>query len=462
MVSRSVVPGPWSLALLGAATAVGLLAGSRPLLSVAVALGLLYAVLSLLDVRAGLCLFTMVTFLEVLPTPAVSLTKIAGLVLGLAWLAATTADQGQRQRGLVATHPGAAWLLGALLAWAAVSMVWAPSPSEATGALSRYGLNAALFVIVYNVVRTPRDLEWVVAAFVAGAGVSAAYGLIVPPSAATGEALERAAGTIGDPNEFAAVLVPALPLSLALAAGTRSPTLRWLGVAAAGLTAAGTALSLSRGGLLALGTVLVIGVLVAGRWRGAVILIALFIALSGVSYFLFAASLTARERVTSAEGGTGRSDLWRVGWRMFEDRPLLGVGAGNFATASIDYLLRPGQLRRSDLIANTPKVAHNTYLGVLAELGVVGGIGFMGLMCFALGCGVRGARAFARARDGPMEMLCRAWLAAIAGVLAADFFISAQFSKQLWLLLALGPCLLALARARRGPSFDPREGSPSG
>lgn len=40
--------------------------------------------------------------------------------------------------------------------------------------------------------------------------MSAAYGLIVPPSAATGEALERAAGTIGDPNEFAAVLVPAL------------------------------------------------------------------------------------------------------------------------------------------------------------------------------------------------------------------------------------------------------------
>lgn len=141
---------------------------------------------------------------------------------------------------------------------------------------------------------------------------------------------------------------------------------------------------------------------------------------------------------------------------------LPGVGAGNFATASIDYLLRPGQLRRSDLIASTPKVAHNTYLTVLAELGAVGGIGFMGLMYFALACGVRAARAFARGRDGPMEMLRRAWLAAIAGVLAADFFISAQFSKQLRLLLALGPCLLALAGARRGPSLEPRKRSGSG
>jgi hypothetical protein len=37
---------------------------------------------------------------------------------------------------------------------------------------------------------------------------------------------------------------------------------------------------------------------------------------------------------------------------------------------------------------------------------------------------------------------------ALVGLLAADFFISDQFSKQLWLLLALGPALLALARRK--------------
>jgi hypothetical protein len=35
---------------------------------------------------------------------------------------------------------------------------------------------------------------------------------------------------------------------------------------------------------------------------------------------------------------------------------------------------------------------------------------------------------------------------ALTGVLASDFFLSEQYSKQLWVLLAIGPALLAIAR----------------
>jgi hypothetical protein len=35
---------------------------------------------------------------------------------------------------------------------------------------------------------------------------------------------------------------------------------------------------------------------------------------------------------------------------------------------------------------------------------------------------------------------------ATIGLLATQFFASEQYSKQLWLLLAMGPALLALAR----------------
>jgi len=34
----------------------------------------------------------------------------------------------------------------------------------------------------------------------------------------------------------------------------------------------------------------------------------------------------------------------------------------------------------------------------------------------------------------------------LVGILAADFFISEQFGKQLWLLLGLGPALYGVAR----------------
>jgi hypothetical protein len=44
-----------------------------------------------------------------------------------------------------------------------------------------------------------------------------------------------------------------------------------------------------------------------------------------------------------------------------------------------------------------------------------------------------------------MEMIARATLVGLTGILAADFFVSGQFSKQLWLLLGLGPALLAMS-----------------
>ena len=57
---------------------------------------------------------------------------------------------------------------------------------------------------------------------------------------------------------------------------------------------------------------------------------------------------------------------------MFEDNPIRGVGLGSFEKSSIHYVLEPGTLARSDQIIDSPKVAHNTYLRSLAELGVVG------------------------------------------------------------------------------------------
>ena len=49
-----------------------------------------------------------------------------------------------------------------------------------------------------------------------------------------------------------------------------------------------------------------------------------------------------------------------------------------------------------------------------------------------------------------MDALARAILIASIAVLAADFFLSDQYSKQLWLLLALGPAMLGLATKQAG------------
>jgi O-antigen ligase len=148
---------------------------------------------------------------------------------------------------------------------------------------------------------------------------------------------------------------------------------------------------------------------------------------------------------------------------MVEAHPVRGVGAGNFRDVSGQYLLtEPGAITASDQIIDEPHFAHNVYLEVLAELGIVGLALFGALVAAAIGTGVRAARRFGRAGDASMELLSSAVVVALVSLLAMDFFLSDQFSKQLWLLLALCPALLAIAAGRPVPAASEEPGSASG
>ena len=88
----------------------------------------------------------------------------------------------------------------------------------------------------------------------------------------------------------------------------------------AAICLAAVVLSLSRGGLVALGAALMTSVVVGGRRRiGSAVLVSM-IGLAVIGYFAFGASDEARERVTTLGSGTGRTDIWTVGWRMVEAR----------------------------------------------------------------------------------------------------------------------------------------------
>jgi O-antigen ligase len=253
---------------------------------------------------------------------------------------------------------------------------------------------------------------------------------------------------IGNANETAASLVAGGTLAAALVFALRGkPVLRLLTTIAVPLCVFAVFLTLSRGGLVALGASLIAAIVVAGRRRGVVLGLAAAAVLATVIYFGAFAPAEARNRVLELQGGTGRTDIWTVGWRMVEDQPLLGVGAGNFPVASIHYLLEPGSLMRTDFIVDNPKVAHNTYLNVLAELGVVGLALFLAVIAFPLWWAARAVGFAARAGDRQLEVLARAMVVVIVGLLAADFFGSRQYSKQLWLLLGLCPVLLQISRA---------------
>jgi len=433
--------------VVAAATAVGIGAATRPLLTLVAMLALALCVLLASDLTLALCAFTLVAFVDVIPgSPALSVAKGVGLLVALTWLAtlATREDEGD---DFFSAHPGAVYVILLFFSWVTASALWAQDGGEALTAASRYGLNLLLFPIVFTAVRSDRDARWIAWAFVAGAVLSAAFGFVVPQPTEEG----RLAGAIGEANELASVLVAALAVAAALAIMSRErPNLRRAALGAAVICLAGVLFSLSRSGLLALGVVLAAGVLVSGRWRGRAAMLAIVGALGAVVYLTAFTTSYERERLTRLEGGAGRVDLWRIGWRMVEDKPLFGVGAGNYQLVSPQYLVtEPGVIARDDFVLTDPKQTHNIYLQALAELGIPGLVLLAAVIGFALACLLAAARPFAAAGNTALRTLSLAFLIALLGILVADLFQSEQYSKQLWLLLALGPAMLALAR--RGP-----------
>ena len=430
---------------------VGVLAGLRPEAAIVAAIGLAFMLVVFADLTTGVVLFTLLTFFELISAEggiALSFTKIAGLLLAISWLA-QLATRRDARADMLGAHPMITGLLVLFLSWALVSYSWSELPGDAVEAVYRLSLNAILFLIVYTAVRTSRDAVRVLTAFVIGATAAVAYGLVfggVDPSP-YGEAARLSSET-QNANELASTLVAAFVLALGLAFAVKdSPAFRVLSLAMAAFALFGIVLTVSRSGLVALGVAALAAIVFSGRWRPRITVVAVLVALSALLYFAFLAPEASRERVTEFEGGTGREDIWRVAWRMVEDKPLIGVGAGNFDNASIHYLIAPGGLLRDDFIVDTQKDAHNLYLETLAELGLIGLLLLATLVIGLLGRCIAGIQQFERNGNLRMEILARAHLIAVIGLLASLFFSSDQYKKQLWLLLAMGPALLAIARS---------------
>ena len=422
---------PISLAVCALAACVGLLAGVDPKLAIAASLGLVFMLVILSDLAAGLTVFTFLSLVAIVPLgagPAVSFLKAVGFLLLLSWLA-TTLRSGGTTADFVSSHQGLTYVIVLFLGWLALSQLWAGDPSASLLSLYRIALNAILFVIVYTAVQGRRELTNVMAAFVLGASVAALYGI----SHGGGESdAERLSGTLGNANELAAVLVvgAVFAAGLMLTSGKR-PGLRLIGAGGLFFCVFGVLLTLSRTGLVSLGVACVAAVLLSGRWRIRIMPLVVIVAVLAIGYFAVVASPTARDRVTNfGGGGTGRTDLWKVAWRMVEAEPVHGIGAGNFPTTAPDYLLRPGVLERSDLIVTEPKVAHNTYLEIFAELGFIGITLFASILLICLSCVWRAIRNFARRRERTMEILARTLLVALIALLVADFFASEEYQKS--------------------------------
>jgi O-antigen ligase len=423
---------------------IGVASGVQPRYGLAAVLGLAFAGAVIANLTVGVVLFTLLSFLEVFKSGsgAVNFMKVAGLIVFLSWFAAQTIRSRSRggTRSLLASSPVLSAAVIAFVAWSTISAAWAVSSGTALSSTSRFLLDVLLFPIVFAAIRERRHVVWIVGAFVLGAVISAAFGLLESNGA-------RLAGGIGDPDGEAALLTAALALDFGLiAAVPRGSPLRLLAVVGGLIMGVGLLDTGSRGGVVALGVVLVAAVVFGGRWRARAAGLVLLVAVLAPFYVLLLTPSAAVQHLSSSTS-SGRTDLWKVGVRMWQANPVVGVGSGNFALAAVHYVQSAGPLSRADLIVDVPHATHNTYLEILDELGVPGLIAFIVIAVASISSALRAARLYERTGNAAFELMCRCVALALIAQLSADFFITNEYEHLLWLLLALPPALLAVARS---------------
>ncbi len=256
----------------------------------------------------------------------------------------------------------------------------------------------------------------------------------------------RGSGTYINPNHLAGLLEMVLPLALAYTlAGRTKPVLKiFLGYAAL-VILVGIGVSGSRGGWAATGLALLFffGVLAAHRsYRLPALLMLLLLA--GVGTYFVAKAPFFKYRAQSAFE-IQRVDLdvryllWDATARMWRDNAWYGVGPGHF-----DYRFRA---YRPPAVQLRPDRAHNEYLNLVADWGVVGA-GLIGTMLVVLFAGVvrtwrhvrRSEREFASNRSNKFAFV----VGATVGLIALLAHSMVDFNLQIPANALLAATLMAL------------------
>jgi O-antigen ligase len=279
--------------------------------------------------------------------------------------------------------------------------------------------------MIWECARSWRRLVGLLVAYVLGAYV-AAFETILLYRRMAGELRRFTAGDT-DPNDLAMTLALALPMAWYLGTTHRQTLVRWISRAYLPVGVLAILLTGSRGGLLTMIVALLVVPLTMDRLTtGRLVTAVAMLAISaGLAAAYIPHTIVERLSTTGAEVETGdlgnRRVIWRAGFHAFERRPLTGYGTSGFKRAVTPEL------------GAASNVAHNTYLSVLVEQGIVGLIPYL-LMFVAV------YRAIGRLP----KLERRFALTLFATLTFAILSLTWEDSKPLWIILAV---LVGLSQA---------------
>lgn len=435
------LPLPVAAGLVVAAAAVALL----PLpYNLAAVIGIATVALTLLRPTWGLYLVLLSVPVQDLGAPrlgdtAITATKVMVPLALMAWAALRLGRGGARLAPAALTFPYGLYVVALI----ASTMTAVSQPVAITEAL-RWVQAFGIFLMTLDLIRTRRELAGLAVVLLLGGLSQALLGLVQsllgagPASFAIAAGFSRAFGTFGMPNSYAGYLEMTFPLALALGVwrtgqalahrSTKEAILQllliWLMTGAAALLLlAGIIASYSRGAWLgtAVGTAAMIAL--AGRrsfaagataalllgsllWLGGDMVLPAGVAERLESIGDSLGYRDVRRMVITSENFAvaERLGMWQAGIDMFEAAPIYGVGAGNFNVVYDQYRVPQFLYSRGH--------AHNYYIHVAAETGIIGLVAYALVLVGAWVDVVRGLR-------GVSAGWPRALVLGAAGVLAA-------------------------------------------
>lgn len=252
---------------------------------------------------------------------------------------------------------------------------------------------------------------------------------------------QRAAGLREDPNDTAMLLVAGVPLAIYWFMNSRNVLVKLFFAGAVPLLLVGIGLTGSRGGFV---TLLVITLMIYLRRPtiqmtvAGLLMVTAVATLAPESYWDRMETLVTGEESHGGRSLESRSMLLQKGVDVFMDRPVLGVGPGNYGNAFMASVSSGGLVGRSglSLASNRGIVAHNMYLELLVEIGVIGAGLFLAVIYRAL----RGLVGYGRTAGGKRKPFGLGFAIALAlgGMLFAGLFLSQGKNSVLWFLVGLG------------------------
>ena len=279
----------------------------------------------------------------------------------------------------------------------------------------------------------------------------------------------RASGLLSDPNAFALLIAFTAPLALLLV--VRGPSLLhrlfWGGCFV--LLLGGMTKTDSRSGLVVLLLSLLIGLYhyraqlprirprhLGFAMLGLAIAVPVTVAVMPAKYVARIQSLSILSAGAKAQDESlgRRASYIIVGGQMIQENPILGSGPGTFPLhyAPTGYAKAFSANRK---LGDLYRRAHNTYLEIFSEIGIPGGLMFVGMLGLGLYNLMHARRIWLQRRDWAQADLLTHLGMSFLSLMLFLMFLSAPNHKLLWIMLALTSVLRHEAEQAPSPQAQP-------